>query len=120
VSSFLFESFSLTNSLPIRRNSTAERLMIPRVPRSSPADYGWLFCAVTVDGYVWSGGGLGAEHSSGNLEDIEVPIAFFGSGIPARRVERAASTVDIAPTLAALIGVKPLETLDGRVLPEVK
>jgi len=87
--------------------------------RLLPADYGWLFCAVTVDGYVWSGGGLGAEHSSGNREDIEVPIAFYGAGVPARRVERAASTVDIAPTLARLLGISPTEPIDGQVLPEV-
>ncbi len=99
----------------------------PRSDRSAelwrrllPADYGWLFCAVTIDGYVWSGGGLGAEHSSANREDIEVPIAFYGLGIPARHVERAASTVDIAPTLAALLGVTPMEVLDGHVLREVR
>ena len=98
----------------------------PRSDRSAelwrrllPADYGWLFCAVPVDGYVWSGGGLGAEHSSANREDIEVPIAFYGSGIPARRVERAASTVDIAPTLAALLGLTPTDAFDGHVLAEV-
>ncbi|HYL20159.1 MAG TPA: alkaline phosphatase family protein [Gemmatimonadales bacterium] len=98
----------------------------PRSDRSAelwrrllPADYGWLFCAVTKEGYVWSGGQLGAEHSSGNREDIEVPIAFFGPGVPARLVERPASTVDIAPTLAALLRISPMEPLDGRVLREV-
>ena len=84
--------------------------------RLLPSDYGWLFCAVTREGYVWSGGQLGAEHSSANQEDIEVPIAFFGRGIRARLVERAASTVDIAPTLAALLGVTPMDSLDGQVL----
>ncbi|HEV2750065.1 MAG TPA: alkaline phosphatase family protein [Gemmatimonadales bacterium] len=87
--------------------------------RLLPVDYGWLLCAVTTDGYVWSGGGLGAEHSSANWEDIEVPIAFYGPGIAAQRVERPASTVDIAPTLAALLGISPTEPLDGRVLREV-
>ncbi len=98
----------------------------PRSDRSAelwrrllPADYGWLFCAVTAEGYVWSGGQLGAEHSSANREDIEVPIAFLGPGIPARLVERPASTVDIAPTLAALLGLSLAEPVDGRVLREV-
>ncbi len=84
-----------------------------------PADYGWLFCAATREGYVWSAGQLGAEHSAGNLADVQVPIAFLGPGIPARHVARPVSTVDIAPTLAALLGVRPLERLDGRVLQEV-
>ena len=84
-----------------------------------PADYSWLFCAATSEGYVWSAGQLGAEHGSANLADVQVPIAFLGPGIPARLVARPVSTVDIAPTLAALIGVRPTERLDGRMLPEV-
>lgn len=39
--------------------------------------------------------------------------------MPAQRVERRVSTVNIAPTLAALLGVSPTEPLDGRVLREV-
>lgn len=87
--------------------------------RLLPSDYGWLVCAMTAPGYVWSGGGPDAEHGSANPEDIAVPIAFYGAGIPAQRIEQPASTVDIAPTLAALIGVSPTEPVDGRVLTEV-
>ena len=84
-----------------------------------PADYSWLICAMTAPGYVWSAGGLDAEHGSANPEDIAVPIAFYGAGIPARRVERRVSTVNIGPTLAALIGVTPTEPVDGAPLSEV-
>ncbi len=84
-----------------------------------PTDYGWLFCALTKPGYVWSNGGLDAEHGSANPDDIAVPIAFYGRGIAARHIQRPVSTVDIAPTLAALLRVTPLEPLDGHVLPEV-
>ncbi len=84
-----------------------------------PADYGWLVCAITAPGYVWSAGGLDAEHGSANPEDLAVPIAFYGAGIAARRVERRVSTVDIGPTLAALIGVAPTGPVDGAPLSEV-
>jgi hypothetical protein len=47
--------------------------------RLLPPDYGWLVCAATMPGYVWSGGGLDAEHGSANPEDIAVPIAFYGA-----------------------------------------
>ena len=102
---------------------------LARAPRSDrgaelwrhmiPLDYGWLVCAVTAPGYVWSDGGLDAQHGSTNPEDVAVPIAFYGAGIMAQRIDRPVSTVDIAPTLAALLGVPPAEPLDGHVLREV-
>jgi hypothetical protein len=84
-----------------------------------PPRFGWLVCASTRPGYIWSGGSLGGEHGAGNSEDEEVPIVFLGAGIPARLVERPVRTVDIAPTLARLLRVQPTEPLDGVVLPEV-
>ncbi len=84
-----------------------------------PSGLGWLFCANTKRDFVWSTGGLDAEHGTANRDDIAVPIAFYGAGIRAQRVARPVSTVDIAPTLAALIGVSPTEPLDGHVLSEV-
>ena len=87
--------------------------------RLLPADYGWLVCALPRPGYIWSPGGLRAEHSGAHPEDVNVPIAFLVPGAAPQRVARPVSTVDIAPTLAALLGVKPTEPLDGVVLPEV-
>ncbi|HVH08600.1 MAG TPA: hypothetical protein VM736_02290, partial [Gemmatimonadales bacterium] len=51
--------------------------------------------------------------------DVTVPIAFYGAGIPAQRLARPVSTVDIGPTLAAWVGIEPTEPVDGRVLGEV-
>ena len=87
--------------------------------RTLPPDYGWLFAAVTRPHYVWSGGSLGGEHGGATSHDLWVPIAFVGPGIARQHVDREARTVDIAPTLAALLGILPTEPLDGRVLSEV-
>ena len=84
-----------------------------------PSDYPWLICALTRPGYVWSAADLQASHGSANADDQAVPIVFFGSGIHARTVTRPVSTVDIAPTLAALLGIAPDEIIDGAVLEEV-
>jgi predicted AlkP superfamily pyrophosphatase or phosphodiesterase/DNA-binding beta-propeller fold protein YncE len=84
-----------------------------------PPDVAWLVCVVASPNFVWSSGKLSAEHGTLNDLDVGVPIAFMGARIPARTFNRAARTVDIAPTLAAYLGVRPTERLDGVVLSEV-
>lgn len=85
-----------------------------------PSGFGWLICAAIEPGFVWSAPGRTlAEHGSTAPLDVTVPIAFLGPGIRPARLDRPVRTVDIAPTLAALIGVRPTEALDGVVLPEI-
>lgn len=85
-----------------------------------PADFQWLICAAIEPGYVWSDPGeTHAQHGSTAELDVLVPILFMGKDIRAERPRRPARTVDIAPTLAALLGIRPTEPLDGGVLPEV-
>ncbi len=58
--------------------------------------------------------GMGTTHGSAYDYDSRVPIIFAGGGIvPGLRGDRI-NTVDVAPTLAALIGVPIPEGLDGR------
>ena len=85
-----------------------------------PAGFGWLLAGVIEPGYVWSlPDRTLAQHGSTAPLDLTVPIAFLGPGIRPQRSTRVVRTVDIAPTLAAFIGVTPTEALDGRVLPEI-
>jgi predicted AlkP superfamily pyrophosphatase or phosphodiesterase len=55
-------------------------------------------------------------HSSGWDADAHVPLVFYGAPFKAGKYEEFARIVDLAPTLAQVIGVKPTETLDGHVL----
>jgi arylsulfatase A-like enzyme len=48
-----------------------------------------------------------------------VPVLFRGPGVEAGRVPGRAATIDIAPTLAARLGVRAPDDLDGRPLPLV-
>jgi predicted AlkP superfamily pyrophosphatase or phosphodiesterase len=57
-----------------------------------------------------------AAHASGNDYDSHVPLIFYGAGVKPGRVTDFVRTVDLAPTLAAIAGVKPTERLDGVVL----
>ena len=49
----------------------------------------------------------------------DVPILIAGPGVPARVVDRSVSPVDIAPTIAAWLGIDPPEQAAGIPLIEV-
>ena len=57
-----------------------------------------------------------AMHGSPHDDDSHVPILFYGAPFKPGRYPAFTRTVDIAPTLAQVLGVTPSEPLDGRVL----
>lgn len=71
---------------------------------------------VTLAPYNYWLSGPSAQHGSPNDSDARVPIIFYGSGVRSGRYDEFARVVDMAPTLAAIVRVTPLEKLDGHVL----
>ena len=59
-----------------------------------------------------------ATHGTPHDSDANVPILFYGASIKPVRSTRRTLVVDIAPTLAQIIGVRPMERLDGHVVRE--
>jgi predicted AlkP superfamily pyrophosphatase or phosphodiesterase len=57
-----------------------------------------------------------ASHGSPHDYDAHVPVIFYGPAFATGKYNDRARVVDIAPTFAAVVGVKPSETLDGRIL----
>jgi predicted AlkP superfamily pyrophosphatase or phosphodiesterase len=64
----------------------------------------------------WGPASHAATHGSPHDYDAHVPVLFFGPSIRSGRYDRFVRVVDIAPTLARIVGVTPTEPLDGRVL----
>ena len=58
-------------------------------------------------------GGRGTSHGSPYRYDTQVPILFWSTGFPAAKIGQRINTVDMAPTLAALLGVTAPQGLDG-------
>jgi predicted AlkP superfamily pyrophosphatase or phosphodiesterase len=87
--------------------------------RTLPPQLGWIATLVLGDDFIWSPRNIAAEHGTPNAGDLSVPIAFMGPGIAVARYDRLVRTVDIAPTLAKLLGIVPSEKLDGVPIDEV-
>jgi len=77
---------------------------------------GEVIATVTLTPHSIFGEANPATHGSPHDYDAQVPLIFWGSPFRAGRHEAFTRVVDIAPTLASLLGLTPAERLDGVVL----
>ena len=61
----------------------------------------------------------GSTHGSPYRYDTHVPIVFWGKGVSAKNVARPVHSVDIAPTIAKMLGIVYPSTIDGKALKEI-
>jgi len=61
----------------------------------------------------------GTTHGTPYRYDTHVPILFWGMGVKAQQVARVVHTVDIAPTIAKVLGMSSPATIDGKSLKEI-
>jgi predicted AlkP superfamily pyrophosphatase or phosphodiesterase len=73
---------------------------------------------VTLRPYYYYANVTYATHGSPHAYDALVPIILYGASFKPGTYPKFTRVVDIAPTLAAVVGVRPTERLDGRVLRE--
>jgi predicted AlkP superfamily pyrophosphatase or phosphodiesterase len=71
---------------------------------------------ISLEPFAYWAGTTIATHGTPNDEDAHVPLLFWGSAIRPGHYDEFARVVDLAPTLAKVVGVPPLERLDGHVL----
>ena len=64
-------------------------------------------------------GPIATMHGSPWRYDTHVPVIFAGAGIGGRRVHRLVHPSDVAPTIAALLGMTPPASASGTILLEV-
>lgn len=103
-------------ALRARSASQAERDYVARrwlnmLPPDIPAEL-----VVTPEPGAYWAGVFYATHGSPHDYDAHVPLMFYGPWFATGRYSNMARVVDMAPTLAEILGVRPTEALDGRVL----
>ena len=96
---------------------TAQDAIGRRWLNTVPPDVGAELMVTLQPKFVF-GGSSSAEHGQPSDDDTHVALLFWGAGIRAGTNTNRVSVVDIAPTLAALLGVQPTEPIQGRVLVE--
>ena len=67
----------------------------------------------------WLRGRAGTTHGTPHNYDAHIPLVFMGPGIVPGRYHQHTALNDLAPTLAAMLGVEAPSGADGRVLVEM-
>lgn len=97
-----------------RRDTVSDRIARRWLHMFSDEDQAAL--VVSLSPYNYWLASFYAQHGSPNDPDTRVPIIFYGRDVKPGRYGEFARVVDMAPTLAAIVGVSPKEKLDGHVL----
>ena len=69
-----------------------------------------------MEKYHVGSSGAGTSHGSPYRYDTHVPVIFWLPGVAPARISQRVATVDIAPTVASLLGISTPPDLDGRDL----
>jgi predicted AlkP superfamily pyrophosphatase or phosphodiesterase len=81
-----------------------------------PADVAPELVVTLKPYWAWGSPGGSAQHGSPWDYDAQVPIVFYGPAFRPGHYDTVVRVVDMAPTLAQVIGARPTERLDGHVL----
>jgi predicted AlkP superfamily pyrophosphatase or phosphodiesterase len=111
------------SSTALRTDSVPDTLLTRYVLRNfHPKRSGDIYLVFEPNVFINDFDGLivASTHGSPWKYDTFVPVIFAGAGLKPDSVSRSVTPYDIAPTLAAYLGVKPPSAAIGTPLPEVK
>lgn len=102
----------------LRRADLATDAIARRWVHLLPESAGVEYVVTLSPGSIWSTSNVASHHSPHDY-DTRVPLVLYGPSFPAGRSDAFVRVVDLAPTLARALGVRPSEVIDGVVLPAV-
>jgi predicted AlkP superfamily pyrophosphatase or phosphodiesterase len=118
-----FEGVALAvSSTALARGQTPDTPLLQAILNNyNPKRSGDVFVVFAPGWFINDFDGLevAATHGSPWSYDTFVPVIFAGGSLEAQEVHRRIHTVDVAPTLSAIVGIKPPSGSRGHVLTEV-
>jgi len=103
----------------LSRADTASDPVARRWLHHLPPDAGVVLTVTLQPGSVWDIPNVPiAMHGQPSEDDAHVPIILWGRGVRRGSYAGRTNTVDIAPTLALLLGISPLSLVDGHARTE--
>jgi predicted AlkP superfamily pyrophosphatase or phosphodiesterase len=109
---FMFTAFTRkqieSGALPPGTNTPEAKAALERVKLAYRPDRCGDVIGIPKPGVLVTGYGTGTNHGSPHTYDTHIPVMAFGAGVPAlgKRSEPRSSLI-VAPTLAALLGIEP-------------
>jgi predicted AlkP superfamily pyrophosphatase or phosphodiesterase len=97
-----------------RADTTADYIALRWLRMFAPG--GTVRFVTTLNQFNYMKGITNATHGSPWNDDASVPIMFWGTPFLLGTFSQRAHVVDMAPTIAAVLGIQPLERIDGVVL----
>lgn len=96
-----------TGTLPMGAGA-GDRAMLERAKLAYRSERCGDVIGITKPGVLMGGYGTGTSHGSASEHDTHIPVLAFGHGVPTlgRQTEPRSSLI-VAPTLAALLGIEP-------------
>jgi predicted AlkP superfamily pyrophosphatase or phosphodiesterase len=110
------------SSTALRTASLPDTLLMRSILRNfNPKRSGDIYLVFEPNVFINDFDGLtvASTHGSPWRYDTFVPVIFAGAGLKTGMISRPVTPYDIAPTLAAYLGIKPPSAAIGNPLPEV-
>ena len=98
---------------------TKDRPYLQQYRNSFDAARGKDFQILSKEFMLYTSGKTGTSHGTAYEYDTHVPVLVWGKKFSTNRSETPVHTVDVAPTLARLMGVPIPKQIDGVPIPEV-
>ncbi len=105
-------AFDMETIEEVSMPSSLKELFLNSYYSKRSGEIGILFHPAVLEAYSTTG----TSHGAWSPYDTQIPLLFYGQGVPTQKVHTKVYMTDIAPTLAHLLGITPPNGSIGQVI----